>query len=171
MDLASPGIVATKCRPRRQRRVLTGLCFLFFLPGWFYAGYRMVKLGGIPTTQVERDAYPATQLPIYPALEFLNRSRGSHYSVYGLFAENMIYFAQGRYLGDWNGPAAYRFLIEGLSDSCVLEHRLRDFGAGYLLVSAASFPRAVIQDDCFHRHFRAVFADRGARVFALDNAP
>jgi hypothetical protein len=55
--------MATRCRPRRQRRVLTGLCFLFFLPGWFYAGYRMVKLGGIPTTQVERRAYLSTQLP------------------------------------------------------------------------------------------------------------
>jgi len=168
------GLVIQTVTPRRpvlRRRALTVLCVLFFLPGWLYVGYRMIKLGNIPTTQSERDAHLSAQLPVYPAILFLNRSHGLNYAVYAIFSENMMYFAQGRYVGDWSGPAAYRYVIGNLQNSCVLQRRLRELGVNYLLVPTAHFPSAVPQDDCFRENFHQVFADRGARVFAVDEMP
>jgi hypothetical protein len=168
------GIVIRMVTPRRptlRRQAVLMLGVLFFSPGWLYVGYRMIKLGDIPTTQSERDAHLSAQLPSYPAILFLNRSRGQDYRVYGIFSENMMYFARGCYLGDWNGPAAYRYVIGNLQNSCVLQRRLRKVGVNYLLVPTADFPSAVPQDDCFHRYFHQIFADHGARVFAVDEVP
>ena len=152
----------TSRRARFRIPTVVGLCVLFFIPGRIYADYRRARLGPVPTNDIERDAYLSEQLPVYPALLFLDRLHGNDYTVYGLFAENMTYFARGHFIGDWNGPANYSRLLGGIDNSCSLHDRLRQLGADYLVVPRANFPSVVPQDDCFQKCFAPAFADRGA---------
>ncbi len=58
-----------------------------------------------PVRAEDRDDYILKFHPIYSAVEFLNRTKGNDYTLYSLALSNMAYFADGRFLGDWFGPA------------------------------------------------------------------
>ena len=163
--LAVDAIFRHRAQFRSPSIVALGL--LFFVPGPSYAGYRRVKLGPVPATQSEREAFLARQLPVYPALRFLNQSRGDNYTVYALHAENMTYFARGKFIGDWNGPGSFPRVLQGLDSSCVLFSRLRLLDVDYLIIPNAKLWAEVPQDSCFQKCFTSVFADSGATVFAL----
>jgi hypothetical protein len=154
-------------RPQMRTPAIVSLCLLFFVPGRIYADYRRAKLGPVPTNEAEREGYLSEHLPVYPALQYLNRSRADNYTAYALFAENMIYYARGRFIGDWNGPASYPRVLKVLDNSCSLHQRLQQLGADYLIIPRANFPSVVPQDECFERCFAPVFSDLGALVFAL----
>lgn len=154
-------------RPQFRSPSIVALGLLFFIPGPAYAGYRRVKLGPVPATRSAREAFLARQLPVYPALRFLNQSRGDNYTVYALYAENMIYFAQGKFIGDWNGPAGFPRVLQGLESSCVLFSRLRLLGVDYLIIASAKHSAEVPRDNCFQKCFTPVFGDSGATVFRL----
>jgi hypothetical protein len=147
------------------------LCVLCFLPGWLYAGYKIRKQGPLPVTTTRREAYLARQLPLYPAIAFLNRARGRDFAVWALHAENMAYFADGRFLGDWFGPARFDAVLRGLRGPEDLHRRLRRLGADHLLVTARNgglpFPEDGPGAEDFRRWFQPVYADPAARVFAL----
>jgi 4-amino-4-deoxy-L-arabinose transferase-like glycosyltransferase len=148
------------------KRAIAALCLLCFLPGWLYAGYRMRKQGPLPVTVVGRESYLARSLPVYPAVAWLNRTRGSAYTVWALHAESMAYLARGRFLGDWFGPAGFESVLAGAARPEDLYRKLRRLGAGHLLVTEAGglpFP----EDDAFRRWFTPVYADPHARVYAL----
>jgi 4-amino-4-deoxy-L-arabinose transferase-like glycosyltransferase len=153
-----------------RRRVLTALLALAcFLPGWLYAGWRIARQGPVPATAAARERYLASSLPVYPAVRFLNRNRGRAYAVYALHAENLAYFARGRFLGDWNGPAAFGELLPLLHDPAALHAKLRALGADHLLLVRGKDYR-LPEDPAFRRLFREVYADSRARVFALRRA-
>ncbi|MFP5284810.1 MAG: glycosyltransferase family 39 protein, partial [Thermoanaerobaculia bacterium] len=100
--------VAGGLRPFVNRRLwIAGLCAGCLLPGWLYALHRIERQGPVPLTPEAREAYLLEKLPVYPALSWLNRTRGSDYTVWALDAERMAWFARGRFLGDWIGPASY----------------------------------------------------------------
>jgi len=66
---------------RVPKRAMAALCLLCFLPGWLYAGYRMRKQGPLPITAAGREIYLARSLPFYPAIAWLNHTRGGAYTV------------------------------------------------------------------------------------------
>jgi hypothetical protein len=121
----------------------------------------------VPTDAVERERYLARRLPGYSALGWLNREHREGYTVYGLGAENLRYFADGRFLGDWNGPASYRELAPALRDSQMLSRRLRELGADFLLTRADRSATDLPHDRGFADRFRLVFEDRDARLFEV----
>src|SRR5690606_24987923 len=112
LSLALGGVLSEMVEeaPRLRHRAGMAAAVLavgLFLPGWLYAGYQIIREGAIPLTPEARDRYLADQLPIYPAVSWLNRTRGNEYAVYALHAENLAYFAEGRFLGDAIGPASF----------------------------------------------------------------
>jgi hypothetical protein len=144
---------------------------LCLLPGWLYAGYRLLRLGPVPVTAAERAEFLARLLPAYPAVRYLNQACGGAYTVYALHAENLRYFAAGRFLGDWSGPAAFGAVVPPDGGPESLYGRLHGLGADHLLiVRGKSWP---LQLDAagFRRLFQAVYADRSTQVFALRPAP
>jgi hypothetical protein len=148
----------------------TALALLLLLPGVLYAGYRLVRQGSPPVTPKARERYLAAHLPLYPAFAWLNREGGRGYTVYGFFAEDMNYFAEGTLLGDWNGPARFLDVLPSFSDPEALWGRLRALGAGYLLVPRHRGVLRLPDGPASRRRFRPVYADPAADVFALEEA-
>lgn len=146
------------------------LCAALFLPGWLYAGYRMVRQGPLPATAGERDHYLAEHLPLYPAVRFLNRSAGSGYTAFGAHTERMVYFAEGRLLGDYSSLARYDRILPALGDPEALHHSLEKLGAGYLLLNR-DLVAALPDTPPWRRRFRRVYADGRGEVFVLVVAP
>lgn len=157
--------------PIRREALIWGLCAVCLLPGWLYPAYRMSWQGPIPLTPAAREAYLARRLPLYPAVAFLNRTQGDRYTVWALGAENLVYHARGRLLGDWIGISSFSRVLGGLRGPEDFHRRLRSLGAGYLLIPDAKrnlgndlpFP----EDGSFRRWFRPVYSDPHARVYEL----
>jgi 4-amino-4-deoxy-L-arabinose transferase-like glycosyltransferase len=154
--------------PSRSRLLIAVLCTGCFLPGWLYALYRLHHLGSLPLTPAGREAYLGRWQPCYPAVAYLNRTLGSGYTVWALNAENMNYYAWGRFLGDWIGPARFDRVLSELRGLQDFHGRLRRLGAGYLLIPSRTilvlpFP----EDAAFERWFQPIYADPEAHVYKL----
>ena len=148
-------------------RFAAALAVIVLLPGWLYAGYRLLLAGPVPVTPPARDRYLAERLPIWPAVRFLNRTRGSAYTVYAFHAENMVYLAQGRFLGDWNGPGRFSLVQPLTHDPVALAAKLRELGADSMLVVDDSGVFLPTTDPAFRACFRRIYSDGAAEVFAV----
>jgi len=164
-------VFALRWPGRLARPALAVLCVGCFLPGWLYAGYRILKQGPLPLTSEAREAYLDRSLPLHPAIAWLNRTRGSRYTLWALHAENMTYFAAGRFLGDWNGPAGFVRVLDGLRGPADLGARLRRLGADHLLVTVEKGGLPFPEDEEFQRWFEPVYADGAARIYELRPTP
>jgi 4-amino-4-deoxy-L-arabinose transferase-like glycosyltransferase len=163
-----PWLARSSNRIAGRRTVLVaGLCAGCFLPGWLYAFYRLHRQGPLPLTPAAREAYLARQQPVYPAVAYLNRKRGSGYAVWALHAENMAYYAHGRFMGDWIGPASFRRVLPGLRGPEDLHGRLRGLGADHLLTTRQGLDLPFPEDAAFQRWFQRVYADPHAHVYLL----
>jgi 4-amino-4-deoxy-L-arabinose transferase-like glycosyltransferase len=147
-----------------KRSLLAAVCALVFLPGWLYAGYRIVQQGPPPATADERDRYLARELPLYPAVRHLDRISSV---AYAFNAENMKYFHEGTLHGDWIGPKSYRRLLPLVRTPALLHRKLREFGATHLLMSKS--PAAIRPPETpeWQRWFRRVYEDQAAEIFVL----
>jgi hypothetical protein len=154
-----------------SRRLAGALCLGCLLPGWLYAGYRVARQGTLPVSPAAREAYLAHALPLYPAIAWLNRTRGSAYTVWALHAEHMAYFADGRFRGDWVGLASFERVLRGLEGPADLHRRLRGLGVDHLLVNLLVYTRQEAQpfpqDGELRRWFEPVYEDGAARVYRL----
>jgi len=155
---------------RSWRPITAGLAVVLFLPGWLYAGYRIGRLGPVPVTAAGRERYLAAKLPVYPALQYLNRRFGNSYTVYAFHAENMRYLADGTFLGEWVGPASFLKLAPLVGDPESLHRELRVLGADHLLIVKG---RGVELPDTAEtrRLFRRVWEDGTAEVYELTASP
>ncbi len=143
------------------------LALVCWLPGWLYAGYRLHLAGPLPVTTAQRESFLKRAFPVYPAIRYLNRLCGSSYSLYALHAENMQYFAAGRFLGDWSGPAAYSRVMPADGDMELLYRRLRALGVDHFLVAGADPLPPPVHGAAFRGYFQPVYADGGAQLYAL----
>lgn len=152
---------------RHRRLLIAGLCAGFLLPGWLYGFYRVYRQGPVPLTPAQREAYLSRRVPLYPAVAYLNRTKGSGYTAWGLHAEHMVYYARGRFLGDWIGPARFALVLAGRPTSEELYHRLRRLGVDHLLVVKNQQELEFSEDASFGRWFRKIYEDSHARVYQL----
>jgi hypothetical protein len=120
----------------------------------------------VPLTPAARHRYLAAELPVYPAIAWLNRTRGSGYSVYALHAENMPWFAAGRFQGDWIGPASFDTVEPLLADPEALYRRLRGLGVTHLLIAREKGPDLPVTP-AFRRRFQPVYEDGTALIYEL----
>jgi hypothetical protein len=162
LPLVSLALAWTLTRWPLRRWVLPALALLFFLPGWAYGLYRIGREGPLPVTPRERDLYLTRELPAYAALDHLNRLCGEGCTAYGLFAESMVYHADGTLLGDWSGPARYSRLFPVVDDPGELHRRLREMDAEYLLIVRGKGVRLSEGP-----YFRRIYSDARADVYKL----
>lgn len=167
VSLAVAGSVLT-----RLRSLIPALCLACFLPGWLYAGYRIQRQGPPPMTGEGREAYLSRSLSTYPAVSYLNRTLGRDYTLWALFAENVTYFAAGRFLGDWSGPASFQRVMEASRDAGSFHRELRRLGATHFLIPARLLDGRELtppfpDDAAFRRWFRLVYQNPGARLYEL----
>lgn len=147
-----------------KRSLIAAACALAFLPGWLYAGYRIVKQGPLPTTAEERDLYLTRKLPLYPAIRHLDRISNVAYAFH---AEHMKYFYEGDLYGDWIGPLSYHRLLPLVERPALLHRELKKLGATHLLMSKT--PGAVRPPGTpeWQRWFRLVYDDPAAEILEL----
>jgi hypothetical protein len=168
LSIAVAGGILAPPLARFGPRATAAVCAFCFLPGWLYAGYAIHREGPLPLTPPQREAYLARRQPCYPAVSYLNRTLRSGYAVWALHAENMAFYARGRFVGDWIGLGRFDRMLGGLRDAGDLHDRIRRLGAGFLLLPnqrtlTLPFPR----DAAFERWFEPVYADPNASVYRL----
>ena len=153
--------------------VTVAVACMLVAPGYYYSLHRVSQLGPIPTTQDQRDAFLARNLPTYPAYQYLNSTKGASYVLYALYDENMNYFADGTFMGDHFGVARYGDVLSSGVDGATLYTRLRSLGADHLLVNLDRLPPQVPlpQDEWFAQHFTVLFASAHACLYKLSEGP
>jgi hypothetical protein len=153
--------------PLNRRTLFAGTVSVLLLPGWFYVVWQIRRMGALPVTALQRNEFLSRRLPAYPAIRYMNRTRGRDYTMYAFHAENMVYFAEGRFLGDWFGPASFEKVLTAGSTPEALHSKLRALGVDYLLVVEERAPPLPLDSPQFTKRFRIVYSDPHARVFAL----
>ena len=160
-------------RRHKDRIVITIVGFaLLIAQGSLYALETVQRQGSPPTMREQRDAYLAERLPSsYSAYKFLNELKGRSYTLYALFDENMMYFADGTFMGDWFGPARYNRITDRLQDGQALYKELKILGANYLLLSKHRIRVNLPDDEFFNSHFKLVYARANVLLFELSEKP
>lgn len=165
-ELVVPRIRASPAIPAGLgRRRLAVLCLILGLPGWLYAGWLCARRGPLPLDAAARQAFLEQRVPGYRAIAFLNRTRGSAYTAYGLTFETLSFHAQGRWLGDWTGPAAYGPIFDAFGNAAALVRQLRALGADVLVLRADAPP--LPPGALAPGPLRLVYRDREASVYEL----
>ena len=134
------------------------LSVLVTYPAIAQAVRKALDLGSVPTSAVRRSAFLRERLPGYGALEWLNRRYGNRYSVYFLRGENLAYFAEGNFMGDWRGPYRFEKIYPLLKTPRKLERVIRALGADFFSTDRVT-ARWIWPDLYFRRHFRQVYDD------------
>ena len=168
VSLAVAGsLAACAGRWRRSRLLAWVLCLGCLLPGWLYSLYSVERNGVLPVTAAQRDAFLARKIPLYAAVAWLNHTQ-SAYTVWGLEAEQVTYFADGRFFGDVVGPASYGRVLAASPTPAAFHRELRRLGADHLLLPAAFARDLPFPEDVeFRRWFELVYEDAAARVYVL----
>jgi 4-amino-4-deoxy-L-arabinose transferase-like glycosyltransferase len=155
--------VGTLPRPY-ARQTAAVLALLLVLPGWLYAGYRMARLGPIPASAAERDAFFTRQLPLYPAVVRLNREQGIGEVAYGLYAEQMRAFVRGRYLSDYWGLTPNGRLLAAAGDPAAFHRILLSWDVDYLLIARQRHGFGLPATPPWRARFLPLYADPAAEL-------
>jgi hypothetical protein len=116
----------------------------------------------------EQEAYLMERFPSFPAYQYLNQTKGRDYSLYALFDENMAYFADGMFMGDWFGPGRFEKIYGKFSNLKALHQELRGLGANYFLIRRGRIPIEPPPEDFFSQsHFKLVYKNELVLLFEI----
>jgi len=160
------GLLPVLQAPVRSKTLALAAAVLL-APAFLYSARDIRRRGPVPASAEARERYVARRLPLYPAILQLNRSSGSGYSLYAFYSENMAYFAQGRFQGDWFGPASFARVMEAGGTPRALWRTLHGLGADHVLFPSRTPPPVPADAPEFPSLFRLVYADSAARVYTL----
>jgi hypothetical protein len=125
----------------------------------------------IPINQQQRDDYLAHRLPSYRAYKLLREQGKKDHTLYTVYDENMNYFSEGKFLGDFFGPARYAVIWDKLNSGQALYSQLTSLGADYFLVNTRVHSVPLPRDDSFRQHFREIYSAGGTTLFELREQP
>jgi hypothetical protein len=152
----------------KRRVVISIVAIIFFIPGWLYISCKVKKEGYPPYTNKQQEIYLTKKLPSFPAYQYLNEMRGQNYSLYALFDENMAYFADGIFMGDWFGPGRFDRIYGRISNPRTLHQELQRLGANYFLIRRDRVKMDMPQeDDFFQSHFKQVYKNDHVLLFEV----
>lgn len=163
--------IKSRFRLRGSPAILTAAAVALALPGVVYAWSSVARNGLPPTDRVAKIAWLSARRGEIAAVDLLNRTHPEGYTVYGLYAENARYFADGEQLGDWVGPHSYHAVLPLLDDPVALAAALCSMGADHLLVVTRSKAFETASRPGFAAHFRAVLEPGGARLYEIVGCP
>jgi len=152
---------------RAKWPVIVVLSVLFISEGWLYSVYSWQENGPVPVTRRQRDSYLTHKLPSYPAYKLMNSLSGRNYTLYAIYDENMAYFVDGSYKGDYFGPARYAPVLAKLADGEALYRELKSLGADYFLVNNQRFKITLPQDNFFKENFKLIYPQGSILLFDL----
>jgi hypothetical protein len=152
---------------------LLAITLLALLPGWCYTVLLAARRGAIPSDAAARESYLRRQLPAYGALSWLNSAHGRQYAVYGLWAENLRYYAAGRFVGDWYGAWPFAAALRAAERPAELRAFLLRAGADHLLVRRQPGKPGLLPcgDARFAPFLRGEHCDGEASVWAVATPP
>jgi len=111
----------------------------------------------------------------------LNQHRGRNYVLYALLNEQMTYFADGEFIGEWFGPGRYSPILQKLSAPKDLYSQLKRMGATFFLIDEQEIrdshgwvdPKflSFMSDPFFQTHFRIVLARPYLLLFEIVDQP
>jgi hypothetical protein len=137
------------------------------LPGLTYGGYLLTTRGLPPVTPGDRDRYISRALPYYAAIQALNQRLSDHYDLFAYHAENLAYFAQGRFRGDWVGLASFQAMPEPTADPEAVYAAVRRLGADHVLIPNDRELAQTRVRPAFQRRFGLFYCDTSACVFTV----
>ena len=144
------------------------IAMIFFSPGWLYGVRKVRNEGSPPYVKEEQEAYLMQRFPSFPAYQYLNQTRGRNYSLYALFDENMAYFADGVFMGDWFGPGRFEKIYSKFSNLKALHQELGLLGANYFLIRRGrvnmNLPKV---DDFAPSDFKLVYKNEQVLLFEI----
>lgn len=140
---------------------------VFLYGGWSYALSMWQRNGPIPVSEHEREQFLTARLSSFPAHKMLNNLRKSGYTLYSMQDENMAYFVNGTYMGDYFGPARYSRIWDKLGRGDLLYGELKSMNADFFLVNQGRMKINLPQDDFFQRHFKPLYESGDIRLFQL----
>lgn len=140
LNLALLAALERSARIVRQGPVALLVSGLLLLPGWLYAGYKILEKGPLPLDRTSRADFLEKQVPGYGGVRWLNERLGDDYVVLTLFAGRLRHYADGRLFGDAWGPDGHDRIRNALKAG-ELEEELDRRGAGYFLVDRTFVPR------------------------------
>jgi hypothetical protein len=144
------------------------IAMIFFSPGWLYGVRKVQNEGYPPYAKEEQEAYLMERFPSFPAYQYLNQTRGRDYSLYALFDENMAYFADGVFKGDWFGPGRFEKIYSKFSDLKALHQELGLLGANYFLIRRGRVPIEPPPEDFFSpSYFKLVYKNEHVLLFEI----
>lgn len=122
----------------------------------------------LPLNTSQRNTYLSAHLPSWPAINWLNEHAPNRV-VYSIRNENMGYFYNGTFIGDWFGPGRYSQVLGvlNLDDSEILRRKLAKFRAAYLVINLANLGHNVNLDSIY---FRQVYRDSTNVIFRIQHA-
>jgi hypothetical protein len=139
--------------------------------GWAYASRTAIAMGRIPATQQQRDEYLSRHLPSYPAYKMLRELGKENYTIYTVQDENMNYYADGKFLGDYFGPARYALIEDKLDDGQALYDTLKSMGVDYFLVNNLRRNLKLGEGEGFNRHFKLIYTHANLLLYDLSDNP
>jgi hypothetical protein len=149
-------------------RAITIIGFVALIyTGWDHSYELVANQGATPVDQEQRDSYLSRSFPSYPAYKLLNQYRKSDYNLYSIYDENLAYFVDGFYMGDYFGPARYALIFDKLSDGRLLHEQLKQLHVDYLLINYRRETVVIPNDDVFRQYFRLIYSRDNVDVLEL----
>lgn len=155
---------------------LLAVTLAVLLPGWCWSAAAAARRGAVPHDAASRAAYLRHALPGYAALAWLDAAHGRRCTVYGLWAENLRYYAAGRFVGDWYGAFPFAAAERAAARPAELHAFLLRAGADHLLVRRLPWAPALpallpCGDPRLLPYLRAERCDGEASVWEVVPAP
>ncbi len=154
----------------RSRAVTVLVLVLLAYPGWRYGVLRKNERGPLPATPEQRDTYLGQLLPSYSAHKLLNNLKGHGYTLYAMQDENLAYFVDGVYKGDYFGPARYARIWDKLNNGQLLYNELKVLDADYFLINQLRMRINLPQDSFFRSHFKPIVKTETIQLFEITDA-
>ena len=127
-------------RSRRITKKAIGLVavFLIILPLLFLDKeiVKAISINPLPVTSQMRKKYLSKEIDSFDLLQIANEN--TSLNIYQVGFENSFYFAKGKMMGDWFGPARYSIIMDVIGDSKKLYEKLRIMNIQLFLVNTTS---------------------------------
>jgi 4-amino-4-deoxy-L-arabinose transferase-like glycosyltransferase len=140
--------------------------FIIALP-LLYADTRIVKnllRDPLPVTEQMRNKYLLDNVSSFYLIEIANRN--ASLNIYQISFPTVRYFAKGKIIGDWFGPARYSIILDVMRNSEELHNRLRSMNIQLFLVNITSRLKLEF-DDSFSDYFNLIAEDHKGKLYQL----